>query len=186
MRGATGIAIGNEVHSLVSIHAPHARGDQRWPLKARRTPCFNSRPSCEGRHVFVCRHSRNSVFQFTPLMRGATDRYVVTSEVTFVSIHAPHARGDSAPNEGDKPINSFNSRPSCEGRLRTARESFILAGFNSRPSCEGRHDEIHPYQVKAMFQFTPLMRGATCQLRPYGVALHVSIHAPHARGDIKS
>ena len=53
---------------------------------------FNSRPSCEGR-LGIKVADESIVFQFTPLMRGAT----VSQSTIFtntVSIHAPHARGD--------------------------------------------------------------------------------------------
>ena len=79
----------------VSIHAPLARGDDVSCTTLRTSPCFNPRPSCEGR-----RHSRCSdtdswcfnprpscegrrcklvsliqyvLFQSTPLLRGATE-----------------------------------------------------------------------------------------------------------------
>ena len=54
----------------VSIHAPRARGDWSRARSSTRSR-FNSRPSCEGRHVG--QHLRAAVrFQFTPLVRGAT------------------------------------------------------------------------------------------------------------------
>ena len=141
-------------------------------------------------------------FQFTPLMRGAT-----TLDCTIPS------------------PSSFNSRPSCEGRLvnvigggifkvsihaphaRGDTRTVITSArcrFNSRPSCEGRL-EVYSWTVAIpTFQFTPLMRGATkknltaiynkcfnsrpsCEGRRLVLILYclhkVSIHAPHARGD---
>ena len=56
----------------------------------------------------------SSRFQFTPLMRGATSHNGLIMTVK-VSIHAPHARGDAHQDERER-ANSFNSRPSCEGR----------------------------------------------------------------------
>ena len=69
MRGATN-TVGFVKSFVVSIHAPHARGDG-----------------------YVARRTWHAVFQFTPLMRGATAE---TEEplTVGVSIHAPHARGD--------------------------------------------------------------------------------------------
>ena len=112
-------------------------------------------------------------------MRGAT----LWNKISFaleVSIHAPHARGDILwrliTNR-----NSFNSRPSCEGRQRRAgrgrapdvsihaphaRGDTRAGGqasrlcFNSRPSCEGR-PTVEDLLGDIKFQFTPLMRGAT-------------------------
>ena len=208
---------------LVSIHAPHARGDktlvmviqtilfQFTPLmrgatgseasSIRRT-CFNSRPSCEGRHAVAgvlllahvsihAPHARGDqeqqeqflehMFQFTPLMRGATSYAFYEIIRKVVSIHAPHARGDL-----------------CSSRFVASRSVSIHAP-HARGDTEG-----HFTMRGAVFQFTPLMRGATpnsratseakrfnsrpsCEGRPrpnYAqCADSVSIHAPHARGD---
>ena len=119
------------------------------------------------------------MFQFTPLMRGATRLYDHYGS-NGVSIHAPHARGDIL-DSGSTRRWSFNSRPSCEGRPTIADSLSLLAfqftplmrgatksrkvrcrdrSFNSRPSCEGRLDT-----------------------RSWKARHDVSIHAPHARGD---
>ena len=121
----------------VSIHAPHARGDTP-ARRGGRPRCFNSRPSCEGR--------RDPADQGRPGM---------------VSIHAPHARGDAIRRSTISPAR-FNSRPSCEGRRPATFASSISLSFNSRPSCEGRHSHA-------------------CQVFRW----RVSIHAPHARGDVR-
>ena len=138
MRGATRLESHEAMPEKVSIHAPHARGDdsdtmakyiitsfnsrpscegrQRKSFAGPSVLCVNSRPSCEGRHDEIHPYQVKAMFQFTPLMRGATGHYVVTSEVVFVSIHAPHARGDSRRRHYLQQKNGFNSRPSCEGR----------------------------------------------------------------------
>ena len=58
--------------------------------------------------------------------------------------------------------------------------------FQSTPLMRGATDL--PSVVRSpvtLFQSTPLMRGATSQLyRREHVAFQVSIHAPHARGDM--
>ena len=124
-----------KANALVSIHAPHARGDMLSP-------------------GFFC----SPMFQFTPLMRGATLTEVSKNRIV-VSIHAPHARGDIF-----RPlqpcIRGFNSRPSCEGRPSIANSRRANVCFNSHPSCEGR-------QVR--------LRGRR--------GFPVSLHAPHATGD---
>ena len=124
-----------------------------------------------------------SLFQSTPLMRGATrsaepfrrarsfnprpsceGRHLgvgVKGAIPTVSIHAPHARGDG----------------SASARVREPR------GFNPRPSCEGRLNIWLMNAPAAWFQSTPLMRGATRGSAYRRVGLRVSIHAPHARGD---
>ena len=142
-------------------------------------------------------------------MRGATGHYHGQRHHLQVSIHAPHARGDTAERRPRWNASCFNPRPSCEGRPRTTGWRRIPRGFNPRPSCEGRRGSwlmVVPRLVK--FQSTPLMRGATHRAIPFSGnfysfnprpscegrqellrgqgGVRVSIHAPHARGDISS
>ena len=140
MRGATDGRL-VEPHALVvSIHAPHARGDARAARYRPPTRRFNPRPSCEGRLL----------------------RFWLANACNHVSIHAPHARGDRALCGGDGLGKGFNPRPSCEGRLLLLglhgladefQSTPLMRGattadtrspspphrFNPRPSCEGRH-----------------------------------------------
>ena len=55
----------------VSIHAPRARGDFFLAMIMSQGS-FNSRPSCEGRHMSDVESTISLEFQFTPLVRGAT------------------------------------------------------------------------------------------------------------------
>ena len=143
-------------------------------------------------------------------MRGATFQEPRMTPRRWVSIHAPHARGDKACRSrsaavkvsihapharGDRtwsrrlPIRGgFNPRPSCEGRPAGPCPARLGASFNPRPSCEGRRRRRATalptiYPIEAMFQSTPLMRGATAVCPSLRARQHVSIHAPHARGD---
>ena len=123
----------------VSIHAPHARGDTcplRAPAARKR---FNPRPSCEGRP------------------QGA--------------------------NRGLAP-SRFNPRPSCEGRPHTG--SCLCKterSFNPRPSCEGRHPLVVAVTGHADVSIhAPHARGDDIVQR-HEKKSNVSIHAPHARGD---
>ena len=75
----------------VSIHARLATGDS-CSIRPRARRCFNSRPSCDGRHIVVDPYA-NDTFQFTPVLRRAT-------------LH----RGERIHPR------RFNSRPSCDGR----------------------------------------------------------------------
>ena len=154
-------------------------------------------------------YSTSIRFQSTPLMRGATHvrRYALAGG--DISIHAPHARGDRNPvilihvNSNFNPHPScegrllhdlwqlllcrhFNPRPSCEGRLSIIRLSNSNVNFNPRPSCEGRPIKIRILRQMALFQSTPLMRGATMYARSLHHAGFISIHAPHARGDLSA
>ena len=150
----------------VSIHAPHARGDAHRG-EQKQDSSFNSRPSCEGRHIQTAA-AVHPGFQFTPLMRGATvDCQFKTSERVFQ--FTPLMRGATSTSTRATRISSFNSRPSCEGRLvKDDDDSFHLVsihaphargdylachtyppfGFNSRPSCEGRLDRCRFSKIK--------------------------------------
>ncbi len=124
---------------MISIHAPHTRGDL---------------PS-------VTQLTTRLIFQSTPLIRGAT-----AAEPTFfifvsISIHAPHTRGDHNASCATPTRRYFNPRPSYEGRLTRASEKRSSVHFNPRPSYEGRQPiSDTPFQ-KDLFQSTPLIRGAT-------------------------
>ena len=78
-----------------------------------------------------------------------------------VSIHAPHARGDVV--GVNVPVRESVSihAPHARGDGGLVGVVTLLESFNPRPSCEGRlklHDAVKDaYQ----FQSTPLMRGAT-------------------------
>ena len=56
---------------------------------------FNPLPSCEGRPDYIRSIARNFIFQSTPLMRGETLGRVPVFFFLRISIHSPHARGDS-------------------------------------------------------------------------------------------
>ena len=83
MRGATGKMVNMSIPDGISIHAPHARSDDR-PLSAFHRPYdFNPRSSCEERHPITQIVLYFSIFQSTLLMRGATP---ITQIVLYFSI----------------------------------------------------------------------------------------------------
>ena len=113
----------------ISIHSPHARGDewsnrsnykcnlfQSTPLMRGETASatsrrnqpgyFNPLPSCEGRRMLGNAWLNGLLFQSTPLMRGETVRVRNYLTGKIISIHSPHARGDDD--------NSYISRISVE------------------------------------------------------------------------
>ena len=125
-------------------------------------------------------------FQSTPLMRGATRRERRAPCVVFVSIHAPHARGDCTHHSASSSVGtSFQSTPLMRGATNSASAQLPIVSFqstplmrgatpldlrrhrrrsrfNPRPSCEGRPDNMVGTLGKTWgFQSTPLMRGAT-------------------------
>ena len=102
------------------------------------------------------------IFQSTPLMRGETLLLRIAVKSGLISIHSPHARGDS--------------------RLPDLR--FACRHFNPLPSCEGRQDLPTPLPRVVVFQSTPLMRGETSGVLALIITHWISIHSPHARGDV--
>ena len=118
MRGATDAANTRQVHLKLFQSTPLMRGATHGPHGYCPTGShFNPRPSCEGRlsdcaQIFwlvefqstpLMRGATNrtnqlamdTVFQSTPLMRGATKGVVQNVGTDTISIHAPHARGDT-------------------------------------------------------------------------------------------
>ena len=195
--------------TIVSIHARRATGDARAISSMILRPCFNSRPSCDGRPLLartvrarrVSIHARRATgdlttftsqpgpfvfqftpvvrratdlasrasgekkFQFTPVVRRATDVRADGAEGAGVSIHARRATGDSAQGESSSGLRRFNSRPSCDGRPRSVMLKSSRSSFNSRPSCDGRHVADALSNYRSQFQFTPVVRRATKVLK---------------------
>ena len=79
---------------LISIHAPHARGDADGASKATIAASFQSTPLMRGATSLHLHHPCMQKFQSTPLMRGATQHGRKRGDYRLISIHAPHARGD--------------------------------------------------------------------------------------------
>ena len=102
----------------ISIHSPHARGDGHQLYGVQRPYHFNPLPSCEGRPERTPERDETGRFQSTPLMRGETswrrsggscaDYFNPlpscegrlrgrgqADHARTISIHSPHARGDS-------------------------------------------------------------------------------------------
>ena len=103
--------------ATISIHSPHARGDEELLDFIMRDCNFNPLPSCEGRRRVVYATSYTSIFQSTPLMRGETHwRKLANLSQRFQS--TPLMRGETWTRGKilSVPVN-FNPLPSCEGRL---------------------------------------------------------------------
>ena len=78
-----------------------------------------------------------------------------------ISIHSPHARGDQAGQLVDQFIRYFNPLPSCEGRRVYRDIAMEGVGFQSTPLMRGEtNPRIHMIHF-VKFQSTPLMRGET-------------------------
>ena len=169
----------------ISIHAPHARSDLRFAGTLITNYHFNPRSSCEERRILFGHHgdhkkfqstllmrgatwqslqtAQSKIFQSTLLMRGATQQHGATAEGRRISIHAPHARSD------------------IFGSILI----ILSTNFNPRSSCEERPIGAAKASPAIKFQSTLLMRGATINLLKEVQQLSISIHAPHARSDLR-
>ena len=168
---------------------------------------FNPLPSCEGRLLHVINAIFNILFQSTPLMRGETDLHPEEgdeaifqstplirgetgacadyAQVRTISIHSPHARGDEDFYCDDVEIITFQSTPLMRGETRRAFPGDgRAADFNPLPSCEGRLLSTQSCILSRQFQSTPLMRGETKSYSGTVLPASISIHSPHARGDV--
>ena len=67
MRGDFSIIYSRKAGWAVSIHAPRMRGDDGQSGMQQRSPCFNPRPSHEGRLEMVENMVIAELFQSTPL-----------------------------------------------------------------------------------------------------------------------
>ncbi len=150
--------------TVVSTHAPHARGDNHV-LDVGQVVPFQPTPLMRGATVLLPSDSSTMGFQPTPLMRGAT-------------------RG-SRP--APPPPRCFNPRPSCKGRRDGSMRCNATHKFQPTPLMRGatlhlvyvadadvvsthaphaRGDSFRRAEKPVgLFQPTPLMRGAT---RPTG------------------
>ena len=104
-------------HGRISIHAPHARSDRSDCDLGLIAMDFNPRSSCEERQCVRYKPDPEPEFQSTLLMRGATEPEARELYDWIISIHAPHARSDTAATSSCRASRHFNPRSSCEERL---------------------------------------------------------------------
>ena len=184
LRRATRAAPEGQHQLRVSIHARLATGDSRPLPPSPELRGFNSRPSCDGRRAltitgdgesrFNSRPScdgrlrrgrgrmRRPAFQFTPVLRRATEARTGRRPGNAVSIHARLATGDCCASGGRE-----QRRVSIHARLATGDVAVLLADGSN-----------------AVFQFTPVLRRATAPNPKCIFQACVSIHARLATGDI--
>ena len=184
MRGETRLRPPGCTGGRISIHSPHARGDGEGAAGCGWIKHFNPLPSCEGRLWCATRCGTISTFQSTPLIRGETRKEHGEHEHQHISIHSPHARGDTSATMIRVANSQFQSTPLMRGET-TAQQ--VIGNptfyFNPLPSCEGRLSRNRRPHIRTLFQSTPLMRGETADAAATGKRLAISIHSPHARGD---
>ena len=93
-RGDVSNGVSN-IYIEISIHSPHARGDTTAGTPLATSSYFNPLPSCEGRPSTMIYSTTTCGFQSTPLMRGETGSCPASRKTQKISIHSPHARGDT-------------------------------------------------------------------------------------------
>ena len=95
MRGETKAALWPIRWKIISIHPPHARGDPSSRQRGSSIFYFNPLPSCAGRqgNEPFRRYHRN--FNPLPSCEGRRHRRARSQTAEDISIHSPHARGDS-------------------------------------------------------------------------------------------
>ena len=168
---------------MYDIHSPHTRGDrrgERWRL--RRGISIHS---CEGRQQQNAEGAVEQEFQSAPLMRGETVGDVEHAHRVAISIHSPHARGDTLTRVTDPQSANFNPLPSCEGRHRRTRLSFSSSTFQSTPLMRGEtRGKRRFHHCNRISIRSPHARGDLLRLDA-DVAVGISIHSPHARGDLR-
>ncbi len=173
-----------------------------------RYTCFNPRLPCGRR---PCCHQSSLyavfVFQSTPPMREATFCRSIQRlpmfqstppmrEATMMSRPASTARFQSTPPMREattwscyllKPAASFNPRLPCGRRLVARCARHRLRCFNPRLPCGRRPVSPGCRRMRHQICFNPRL---PCGRRPARLdrlaAMHVSIHASHAGGDIQS
>ena len=177
-----------------------------------RPPCadagghFNPLPSCEGRRSRPTPPHAPDDFNPLPSCEGRRDLDPRKHEQYYISIHSPHARGDTVRRAVTTLVDHFNPLPSCEGRRKKAKNPGCAVSFQSTPLMRGETLELQgrckrlgisihsPHargdagggereHVGLIFQSTPLMRGETAHTPSAHPACAISIHSPHARGD---
>ena len=162
MRGATLVSGVRLVDISISIHAPHAGCDPAATAPKNKDLHFNPRTPCGVRLACCMLFTRQSEFQSTHPMRGATGRRYRIRRRLGISIHAPHAGCDELyrMNDSTYRISIHAPHAGCDARTR----------FSTNSSAE--------------FQSTHPMRGATEKAIAACTDVYISIHAPHAGCDI--
>ena len=146
---------------VISIHAPHARSDARTARACQRSIYFNPRSSCEERRWdATLLASSGTNFNPRSSCEERPDSQAVLRQI-YISIHAPHARSD--PHTG-VPIQhrciSIHA-PHARSDQRTSACIRELARFQSTLLMRGATPCGLSERQATAFQSTLLMRGAT-------------------------
>ena len=122
-----------------------------------------------------------------PHARSDTHGIGLSIQRMHISIHAPHARSDIM--GGALFIMAFISIHAPHARSDGTIHRYVpghLTYFNPRSSCEERRQLHQAFYLVFRFQSTLLMRGATNADLGLRQFTGISIHAPHARSDLRA
>ena len=124
------------------------------------------------------------LFQSTPPMRRETKHGRKRENVSHISIHSPHAEGDTPVVICSCMTLYFNPLPPCGGRPRfgIVRPSHCISIHS--PHAEGDAGRFPSLPCRRYFNPLPPCGGrlkARCYLR---ILRQISIHSPHAEGDL--
>ena len=95
-------------------------------------------------------------------MRGETNLRTQAVCRLCISIHSPHARGDTILSGRSRRRERFQSTPLMRGETRAGRRAFSSGSFQSTPLMRGETFKNCGFLHRPLFQSTPLMRGETC------------------------
>ena len=168
----------------ISIHSPHARGDYYFSLDTDLITISIHSPHARGDIHGFLPPSAVPISIHSPHARGDVYTSMLIHAIP-ISIHSPHARGDFPAGLWICRRIQFQSTPLMRGEtVHTANSLECVINFNPLPSCEGRLSYKRDLSMFHVFQSTPLMRGETIR----GIIAEnppcISIHSPHARGDL--
>ena len=147
---------------MISIHTPHAGSDIFVVLVHFRNSPFQSTLPMRGATDDCHCGAAAGEFQSTLPMRGATNKPPPPPPELPISIHTPHAGSDEGVTAFVDKAGNFNPHSPC-GERRCTCLGFAI-GFD-------------------IFQSTLPMRGATGLSRVSVFSIGISIHTPHAGSD---
>ena len=166
------------------IHSPHARGAPHGEAGIPYRSDFNPFPSHKGRHSAANAGDYGVAFQPTPLSQGETIEDI-NGDIVATFQSTPLMRGETITVVGLPFLSTFQSTPLVRGETKAARMLRRCGIFQSAPLSRGETmNNWSGIWDKILFHSAPLMRGETLTQRFFIHVITISIHSPHARGDV--
>ena len=164
LRGATTFIPDSLILIDISTHAPLAGRDPSESTQVLITADFNPRAPCGARPTTRNPATKDTEFQPTRPLRGATFLGLVFFVSFCISTHAPLAGRDSILDDAIIKVNDFNPRAPCGARLFKLKLIADDIDFNPRAPCGARQ----------------------CKTPISSMRIRISTHAPLAGRDSKS